>query len=125
MAVTAFEGDWNDSHMSNQRWAGHARVHGVTALAMATTLSAVDIWSVWADAGDRATTRLFAAAVPVAYWAPFFLAPPVPGTTLEDPPHPVPRLAGLPTNVLGAAATTATAIAGWFIDRGTAASPAS
>ena len=118
--------DWNDSHIFNPRWPAHARFHGVTALAMATTLSSLNIWSVWsATGGDRATARFFAAAVPVAYWAPFFLAPLVPGTALEDAPHPVPRLAGVPTNVLGAAATTATAVVGWFIDRRTASSPPS
>jgi hypothetical protein len=112
--------DWNDSHIFNERWPAHARFHGVTALAMATTLSSLNIWSLWSGA-DRATARFFAAAVPVAYWAPFFAAPLVPGTAVEDPPHPVPRLAGMPTNLLGAAATTATAVAGWFIDRRVAA----
>jgi hypothetical protein len=109
--------DWNDSHIFNERWPSHARFHGVTALAMAVTLSSASIWSIWSGKSDRATARLFAAAVPVAYWAPFFMAPLVPGTAIDDPPHPVPRLAGVPTNMLGAAATTATAVAGWFIDR--------
>ena len=109
--------DWNDSHIFNERWPAHARFHGVTALAMAATLSSVNIWSIWSGAGDRTTARFFAAAIPVAYWGPFFLAPLVPGTAVDDPPHPVPRLAGVPTNLLGAAATTATAAAGWFIDR--------
>jgi len=115
--------DWNDSHIFNERWPGHARFHGVTALTMATVLSSVNIWSIWSgpgdrsDPGDRATARFFAAAVPVAYWAPFFLAPLVPGTAVDDPPHPVSRVAGVPTNLLGAAATTATAAAGWVIDR--------
>ena len=84
---------------------------------MAATLSSLNIWSIWSSASDRTTARFFAAAIPVAYWTPFFLAPLVPGTAVEDPPHPVPRLAGVPTNLLGAAATTATAAAGWFIDR--------
>src|SRR5215472_11462726 len=66
--------DWNGSHIFNDRWPGHARFHGVTALAMAATLSTVNIWSIWSSAGDRATARFFAAAVPVAYWSPFFLA---------------------------------------------------
>lgn len=108
--------DWNDSHVFNQRWPAHARFHGVTALAMATTLSSLNVWSVWANADDR-TARFFAAAVPVAYWAPFFLAPMVPGTAVEDPPHPVQRVAGVPVSLLGAAATTAAATAGWFLDR--------
>jgi hypothetical protein len=106
--------DWNDSHIFNERWPAHARFHGVTALAMAAALSSVNIWS---RASDRPTAGFFAAAIPVANWAPFFLAPVVPGTEVDDPPHPVPRLGGVPTNLLGAAAATATAAAGWFIDR--------
>jgi hypothetical protein len=128
--------DWNDSHIFNQSWPGHARFHGVTAVAMASSLSAVNIWSLWSgptdgnatdrnatdwNATQRNTARFFAAAVPVAYWLPFFLAPLVPGTAVDDPPNPVPRLAGVPTNLLGAAATTATAAIGWFLDRQSAA----
>ena len=115
--------DWNDSHIFNERWPAHARFHGVTALAMTTTLSSANIWSVWAGESDRPTARFFAAAVPVAYWAPFFLAPLVPGTAVDDPPNPVPRVAGVPTSLLGAAATTATAAAGWLIDRRSARVP--
>ncbi len=115
--------DWNDSHIFNTRWPGHARFHGVTALAMATTLSSLNIWSIWSGQGDWTTARFFAAAVPVAYWAPFFLAPLVPGTAVDDPPHPVPRVAGVPVSLLGAAATTATAAAGWLIGRRSAAVP--
>ncbi len=113
--------DWNDSHIFNKRWPAHARFHGVTALAMACSLATANIWSVWSGATDRSTARFFAAAVPIAYWVPFFLAPLVPGTAVDDPPSPVPRLAGVPTNILGAAATTATAAAGWLLDRQSAA----
>ena len=113
--------DWNDSHIFNSRWPGHARFHGVTALTMATTLSALNVWSVCSGRHDRDTVRFFAAAVPVAYWAPFFVAPLVPGTAVDDPPHQVRRIAGAPVSLLGAAATTATAAAGWFIDRRSAA----
>jgi len=95
----------------------------VTALAMATTVSSLNIWSIWSGRGDRGTARFFAAAVPVAYWAPFFLALLVPGTTVDDPPHPLQRVAGVPVSLLGAAATTATAAAGWLIDRHSAAVP--
>ena len=115
-AVVPIAADWNDSHIFNKRWPGHARFHGVTALGMAVTLSSANIWSVWSGDGDRAKARFFAAAVPVAYWGPFFLAPLVPGTAVDDPPHPVGRVAGVPVSLLGAAATTATAAAGWFID---------
>ncbi len=123
-AAAPVAADWNDSHIFNKRWPGHARFHGVTALAMAVTLSSANIWSVWSDRGDQAAARFFAAAVPVAYWAPFFVAPLVPGAAVDDPPHPVARVAGVPVSLLGAAATTATAAAGWFIDRQSARVPA-
>jgi Family of unknown function (DUF6640) len=109
--------DWNDSHIFNERWPAHARFHGVTALAMTSTLASASIGSLWSVRGNPATARFFAAAVPVAYWAPFFLAPLVPGTAVDDPPHPVGRVAGVPVSLLGAAATTATAVAGWLVDR--------
>jgi hypothetical protein len=117
-AVAPFAADWNDSHIFNERWPAHARFHGVTALAMTTTLSAANIWSLWSGAaGQQSSARFFAAAVPAAYWAPFFVAPLVPGTAVDDPPHPVGRVAGVPVSLLGAAATTATAVVGWLIDR--------
>src|ERR1700746_4169596 len=109
--------DCNDSHIFNERWPAHARFHGVTALAMTTALSSANIWSVWSGHRDQTAARFFAAAVPVAYWAPFFLAPLVPGTAVDDPPHPVQRVAGGPISLLGAAATTAAAAGGWFIHR--------
>jgi hypothetical protein len=116
-AIAPVAADWNDSHIFNERWPRHARFHGVTALAMTSTLASANIGSLWWGRGNPATSRFFAAAVPVAYWAPFFLAPLVPGTAVDDPPHPVGRVAGVPVSLLGAAATTATAIAGWLIDR--------
>jgi hypothetical protein len=116
-AAAPLAADWNDSHIFNERWPAHARFHGVTALAMTATLSSASVWSVWSDQSDQAAARFFAAAVPVAYWAPFFLAPLVPGTAVDDPPHPVKRVAGVPVSLLGAGATVATAAAGWLIDR--------
>ena len=109
--------DWNSSHVFNERWPSHARFHGVVGVATPAALAALNIWSLWSDSTDRRTSRLFAAAVPIGYWASFFVARLVPGTGVDDPPHPVPRIAGMPTNLLGAAATTATAVAGWLLDR--------
>src|SRR5690242_2672209 len=113
-AAAPMAADWNDSHIFNERWPAHARFHGVTALAMATSLSAANIWSICSGERDRARARFFAAAVPVAYWAPFFAAPLVPGSAVDDPPHSVQRVAGVPMSLLGAAATVTTAPAGWF-----------
>ena len=91
--------DWNDSHIFNEQWPAHARFHGVTALAMSATLSSANIWSLWSGGSGQTRARFFAAAVPVAYWAPFFVAPLVPGTAVDDPPHPVQRVAGVPVSL--------------------------
>jgi hypothetical protein len=109
--------DWNESHILNQRWPSHARFHGVTSLAMTSSLAGVNLWSLWSPSTDRRTSRVFAAAVPIGYWAPFFVALLVPGTGVDDPPHRVPRVAGVPASLLGAAATSLTAVAGWVLDR--------
>ena len=53
-----FAADWNDSHIFNERWPAHARFHGVTALAMAATLSSLNIWCIWSGASDRTTARV-------------------------------------------------------------------
>jgi hypothetical protein len=116
-AAAPLAADWNDSHIFNQRWPSHARFHGVVALTMTSSLAGLNLWSLWSDSTDRRTSRLFAAAVPVGYWAPFLVAPLVPGTGVDDPPHPIPRVVGVPTSLLGAAATTLTAAAGWLLDR--------
>ncbi len=118
-AVAPVAADWNDSHIFNQRWPSHARFHGVVALTMTSTLASLNLWSLWSDSTDRRTSRLFAAAVPVGYWAPFLVAPLVRGVEVDDPPHPIPRVAGIPTSLLGAAATTLTAVACWLLDRRT------
>jgi hypothetical protein len=115
-ALAPVAADWNDSHIFNQRWPP-SRFHGVTALAMTSTLAGLNLWSLWSPSTDRCTSRLFAAAVPVGYRAPFLVAPLVRGTGVDDPPHPIPRVVGVPTSLVGAAATSLTAVAGWLLDR--------
>ena len=116
-AAAPIAADWNDSHIFNQRWPSHARFHGDVALTMTSSLSGLNLWSLWSPSTDRRTSRLFAAAVPVGYWAPFLVAPLVRGTGVDDPPHSIPRVVGVPSSLLGAAATTLTAVAGWLLDR--------
>jgi hypothetical protein len=78
-AVAPVAADWNDSHIFNRRWPSHARFHGVVALAMTSSLASRNLWSLWSPSTDRRTRRLFAAAVPVGCWAPFWVAPLVRG----------------------------------------------
>jgi hypothetical protein len=116
-AAAPVAADWNDSHILNQRWPSHARFHGMVALAMTSSLAGLNLWSLWSVSTDRRTSRLFAAAIQVGYWAPVLMAPLVRGTGVDDPPHPIPRVAGVPTSLLGAATTSLTAAAGWLLDR--------
>ncbi len=109
--------DWNDSHIFSKQWSPHARFHGVTSLSMATILSSVALWLLWRPSSDRDATVTAAAAVPIAYWGPFFFARFVPGTGVEDPGHRLVRIAGVPSNLLGAAAAMLTSGLGWYLDR--------
>ncbi len=109
--------DWNRSHVFNERWPSHARFHGVVSLGTAIGLAAFGVWRLWAPSADRAAGRDVAAAVPLAYWGSFFPAALVRGTGLDDPPHPVPRIAGIPANLFFATVTSAAAIGGWLLDR--------
>lgn len=114
-AVAPVRADWSDSHVFSSQWSPHARFHGVTYLGMAVTLAITALLLLWGRPPRRETTAA-AAMIPIAYWGPFFLAPLVPGTALEDTGHPVPRVAGLPANLLGAAAGTLSAALGWYLD---------
>ena len=90
-AVVPFLADWNDSHLFSPQWSPHARFHGAVSLGMTTILSSVALWLLWRRSPDQDASVTVAAAIPMAYWGPFFLAPFVPGTAVEDPGH---RLCG-------------------------------
>ena len=104
--------DWNRSHIFNDSWPSHARFHGVVGLGMATLMSVFALWQLWA-----ATAVALAAAVPIAYWGSFFIALAVPGTGVDDPPHPVARPAGIPINVLVPIVVVLLAAIGWLLGR--------
>lgn len=119
-AVVPFLADWNSSHLFSRQWSPHARFHGVVGLGMTATLSTAALWHLWRSGGGvrtRDTATTFATLIPIAYWGPFFVAPLVPGTGVEDPGHELRRVLGVPPNLLGAAATVATAGLGWYLDR--------
>jgi hypothetical protein len=116
-AVVPFLADWNDSHIFSEQWSPHARFHGVVSTGMTTILSSIAMWLLWRRSRDHDAGVTVAAAIPIAYWGPFFLAPLVPGTAIEDPGHRLTRIGGVPSNLLGAGAAALTAGLGWFLDR--------
>lgn len=115
--VGPIRADWNGTHVFNERWPSHARFHGIVSLGTAAGLSAFAIWRLWRPSADPGAGRAVAAAVPLAYWGSFFPAALVPGSGVDDPPHSVPRVAGVPVNIAVAAAASLLAAAGWALDR--------
>lgn len=90
---------------------------GVVGLATLVALAGLGIVRLWQSPRGTAAGRDIAAAVPLAYWGSFFPAAMVKGTGLEDELHPVSRIVGVPANLFFATLTSATAIAGWVLDR--------
>jgi len=109
--------DWNDTHVFNPQWPPHARFHGAVSIALSTALSPVALWLLWRRSADPAAAATVAALIPAAYWGPFFAAALLPGAGIEDPGRRLRRIAGVPSNLLGAGATTLTAGLGWYLDR--------
>jgi hypothetical protein len=108
--------DWNGSHVFNEQWPSHARFHGAVGLGTPVALASFALWHLWRNSDQQGLARTVAAAVPISYWGSFFPALLIPGTGVDDPPHPVGRVAGVPANVFWAAVTTASAFAGWLLD---------
>jgi hypothetical protein len=115
--VGPLSADWNTSHIFNERWPSHARFHGVVGLCTPLALTLYGLWHLWTSSGQRPLATATATAVPVAYWGSFFPAMLVKGTGLDDPQHPVGRVAGMPANVFWATTTMAMALAGCLLDR--------
>src|SRR5258708_18129063 len=114
-AVAPFLADWNDSHLFSPQWSPHARFHAAVSLGMTTLLSSVALWLLWRRSPDQDASVTVAAAIPRAYWGPFFLAPFVSGTAVEDPGHRLVRIVGVPSNLMGAGANTVTAGLWWYL----------
>lgn len=97
--------DLNRTHVFNPSWPPHARFHAVVGWGTVAGSQSLALWLLWrpgqdADRGDRAVTT--AALLPVIAWAPFFLAVSTPGAAVEDEPGHLPRIAGVPANLVPA-----------------------
>jgi len=108
--------DWSGSHLFNEEWPSHARFHGAVGLGTPVVLASFALWHLWRSSDESSLARAIAAAVPISYWGSFFPALLVRGTGVDDPPHPVGRIASVPANVFWAGVTTASAFAGCLLD---------
>jgi hypothetical protein len=111
--------DFNATHVFNPEWLPHARFHGIVGITAVTCWSITAIWLLWRPGSprERDLGARIAALTSAFSWAPFFLAVALPGAGFEDTPGAVPRLVGIPGNMLSAALLTLVAAAGYALYR--------
>lgn len=112
-AVVPTLADFNHTHVFSEAWSPHARFHGIVALVMNAALTPIALWQLWRKTPEPGAVAM----IPIAYWGSFFAAALVPGTGVEDPGHRVPRVVGLPANMVAATVGVLAAGLGWYIDR--------
>ncbi len=112
--------DLNRTHVFNAAWPPHARFHGAAGWATVAGLQVLTLWLLWRP-GQRWTERDLAvktaALLPTIAWLPFFPALATPGTAVEDEPGHLPRVAGVPLNLVPAALIPAISALGYALHR--------
>lgn len=76
--------DFGKSHVFNEDWPPHAHFHDLAAIGMLEICSATSIYLLWTERGERTLNTAVAAILPAAFWAPFFPAHFVSGSSLDD-----------------------------------------
>lgn len=112
--------DINRTHMFNPRWPPHARFHSAAGWGTIAGLQLFSLWLLWRPGQQPAqvdSAVATAAVLPVTAWVPFFLAVVLPGTAVEDEPGHLPRLAGVPANLVPAALVPAMSGLGYLLHR--------
>ncbi len=112
--------DLNRTHVFNPKWPPHARFHGVAGWGTVAGTQLLALWLLWSPGrqgceGDLAVE--IAALLPTISWVPFFLALCSPGTAVEDEPGHLPRVAGVPANLVPATLIPAISALGYSLHR--------
>lgn len=79
--------DFNESHVYNPQWPGHARFHNGQTMSMGVFLGLATIWKTWFDNKDDLLT---AGVLASAYYVTMFSAYYYPGSTGFDSPQDAP-----------------------------------
>ena len=112
--------DLNRTHVFNPTWPPHARFHNAAAWGTVTGTQLLGLWLVWRPAPtptERELAITTAALLPVIAWIPFYAALAAPGTAVEDEPGHLPRVAGIPVNLIPAALVPAISAIGYLLHR--------
>jgi hypothetical protein len=112
--------DLNRTHAFNAAWPPHARFHSVAGWGTVAGSQLLALWLTWRNGqqpADRDLGAEIAALLPAVAWAPFLLALATPGTEVEDEPGHLPRIAGVPANLLPATLVPAISALGYALYR--------
>jgi hypothetical protein len=112
--------DINNTHMLNPGWPPHARFHSAAGWGTVAGSQLLALWLLWRPGqqpGERDLAVKAAALLPAISWAPFFLALATPGAGVEDEPGHLPRVAGVPANLVPAALIPAISALGYALHR--------
>jgi hypothetical protein len=112
--------DLNRTHVFNPNWAPHARFHSAAGWGTVAGSQLLALWLLWRPgqrAGEVDLAVQTAALLPAISWAPFFLAVSTPGAAVEDEPGHLPRIAGVPANLVAAALIPAFSALGYALHR--------
>lgn len=112
--------DINGTHIFNPKWPPHARFHGAAGWGTVAGSQLIGLWLLWrpdGPTGDRDLSVKVAALLPTISWVPFFLALLTPGTAVEDEPGHLPRVAGVPLNLVPATLIPAVSAIGYALHR--------
>jgi hypothetical protein len=111
--------DLNRTHVFNPRWMPHARFHTASAVATDVGWAGVSLWLLRRPGthGERELALKIAALCPILSYAPFFIAEALPGSEAEDEPGEVPRVAGVPVNLLVAGVMSGLSALGYLLTR--------
>jgi len=113
--------DLSGSHAFNEDWPPHAHFHDLAAIGMLEICCATSLYLLNTTRGDRVQNTAIAAILPLAFWAPFFPAHFVSGSSLDDttahhkgPPTPKIGRFTIYPNASVAALEIALLAAGWL-----------
>ena len=110
--------DLNHTHMFNPKWPPHARFHSAAGWGTVAGSQLLALWLLWRPGqrpGERDLATKAAALLPAISWTPFFSAFAIPSAAAEDEPGHLPRFAGVPANLVPAAAIPAICALGYVL----------
>jgi hypothetical protein len=112
--------DLNRTHVFNPQWPPHARFHSAAGWGTVAGSQLLVLWLLWRPGqqpGERDLAVKTAALLPAIAWAPFFFALATPGAAVEDEPGHLPRIVGVPANLVPATLIPAISALGYVLHR--------